>query len=347
MKILLVKLGHLGDTLLLTPTLDRLAKHFSDVHLDVMVRSGCEVMLQGHPAITNLIPIASPDPASRTLTRSLREVAHASRITMARGYDYAFALTESDRAALWVWLSCGKIRVVNDAYLKLRWKRCLFTHISTHPWAREHQVWRDFRTVAEVIHTNGQPGPLSFHPQARKDDLFRKLPALAAGEPYALIHPTSRWAFKEWLPERWAAVADALRERHGLTVVFSTGPNERELRQCETIRAAARHPHLATLGKLSLHELALLQRGARLFLGVDTVAMHLAAAMQVPTVALFGPSSEWSWHPWQCRHELVLGECPCKASRVFTCDKSQSYPCLQKITKDAVLAAANKLLAGP
>jgi heptosyltransferase III len=93
--------------------------------------------------------------------------------------------------------------------------------------------------------------------------------------------------------------------------------------------------------------MGLLLGRAKLFLGVDTVMMHLAAAMQTPSVALFGPSSEWSWHPWQCRHEMVLGACSCKATRRFVCDKNKPYPCMEKITVDAVMAAANKLLAPP
>jgi len=128
--------------------------------------------------------------------------------------------------------------------------------------------------------------------------------------------------------------------------VLSCGPGDREREAVERIRAAARAGHASTAGALSLHELGALLGEARLFLGVDTVAMHLAAAMQTPTVALFGPSSEWSWHPWQCRHELVLGECTCKATRQFVCDKSRPYPCMERITAEAVLAAAARLLDG-
>jgi heptosyltransferase-3 len=72
--------------------------------------------------------------------------------------------------------------------------------------------------------------------------------------------------------------------------------------------------------------------------------MHLAAAMQTPIVALFGPSSEASWRPWQCPHELVLGDCPCKVTRQFICDKSRPYPCMERIQVDAVLQAAERVL---
>jgi heptosyltransferase-3 len=72
---------------------------------------------------------------------------------------------------------------------------------------------------------------------------------------------------------------------------------------------------------------------------VDTVALHIAAAAQTPSVALFGPSSEWSWQPWQAPHRLVLGACPCKESRNFTCDKGKPYPCMERIGVEDVTAA--------
>ncbi len=348
MKILLVKFNHLGDTLLLTPTIDFLVRRFPGLRLDVMVRSGCEPVLQGHPAVTTLIPVASPDRENRTAAGSLREFCRAFRAVAGRRYDFAFALTVSDRAILWVCLSGARVRAANDVDGTLGWTRRLFTHTSRFDWTWEHQVVKDFRTAAEIVDPTAEPGPLSFYPQADEAGLRRKLPLLERSGAYAVIHPTSRWAFKQWLPERWAAVADTLARRYGLAVVFSCGPAEREVGYVRGVLAAAREAHASSEGRLTLHELGLLLGRAALFLGVDTVAMHLAAAMRAPIVALFGPSAEWSWRPWQCPHALVLGECACKQTRQFVCDKTRPYPCMERITVEAVLAAADKMLgAGP
>lgn len=344
-KILLIKLNHLGDTLLLTPTINFLARKFPGAQLDVMVRSGCDTVLRGHPGIRRLVPLANPDKRARTLAGTLRENWHALKSLAGRRHDYAFALTVSDRAVLWSLVSGARCRVANDACGEWGGKRRFFHRLSTFDWSREHQVLKDFRTVADILEPDASPGPLTFYPQTTEAQLREKFPVLAGAGPLAVIHSTSRWAFKQWLPERWAAVADTLHRERGLSVVFTAGPAPAEQSHIAQILAATREPHLNLAGRTSLHDLGRLLGGARLFLGVDTVAMHLAAAMQTPTVALFGPSSEWSWHPWQCRHELVLGDCPCKATRRFVCDKSKPYPCMQRITVDAVLAAAAKLLA--
>ena len=260
---------------------------------------------------------------------------------MLRRYDYALDLSDSGRAKLWIVLSVARIRGINDAYHSVGWERQFFNRVSLFKWRSEHQVLRDFRTVAEVMGLEGEPGPLRFYPQASPQSLYGILPADAA---YAVIHPASRWAFKQWLPERWAAVADRLSREHALRVIFSCGPDEREKTMVQEILARSEEKHSSTDGELSLDEFGVLLKGAKVFLGVDTVAMHLAAAMQTRVVALFGPSSEWSWQPWQCRHELVLGDCPCKRSRRFACDKTKPYPCMERITVNEVLEKTRTLL---
>ena len=331
-KILLVKFNHLGDTLLLTPTIHFLKERFPAAEIDALVRAGCEEILRGNPDVHQIFSIGR--------SQGIDNIRRAHGVLLRR-YDYAFDLSDSGKAKFWILLSAARIRGINDAYYSAGWKRRLFNRISNFEWGMQHQVLRDFRTVADIMELKGEPGPLQFYPPAESEYLRKVLPA---SENFAVIHPTSRWAFKQWLPDRWADVADEIRRRYNLSVIFSTGPAPREIECVRTILGAAREKHFSTEGKISLHELGLLLRRAKLFCGVDTVAMHLAAAMQTPTVALFGPSSEWSWRPWQCRHELVLGDCSCKATRQFICDKSKPYPCMERIKVDAVLAAVGKLL---
>jgi heptosyltransferase-3 len=342
-KVLLIKLNHLGDTLLLTPTIEWLAVRFPGAQIDVMVRAGCEAVLRGHPSIHRLIPVARPEKQRRRWTEGVGEFLRALRWVAGRRYDYAFALSESDRAFFWARLSRASVRGVNDAYGTLGWKRRLFTQVSDFAWGREHQVLKDFRTVTGAIEPGAQPGPMRFYPPVVTAEMERKFPFALPGR-FAVVHTTSRWAFKQWMPERWAAVLRGVRERHGLLPVLTAGPACGERAYVDQVLAGAPAGTLNLAGQTSLAELGWLLGRARLFLGVDTVAMHLAAAMQTPTLALFGPSSEWSWYPWQCPHELVLGECSCKVTRQFVCDKSRPYPCMEKITETAVLTALARLL---
>jgi len=314
LRILAVKLNHLGDTLVMTPALRLLRNAFPGAHIDAVVRAGCEAVLEGNPDVTQVITV----PGWRALATVVR-----------RRYEYAFDLSNSDRAKVLVLASGARYRGINARYGVHGWRKEIFNRFSWFDWPREHQVLRDFRTVADVIGSDAAPGPLNLN-----TDVEVETPPA----PYAVIHPTSRWTFKQWLPERWAAVADFLASRD-LKVVFTHGPGESVdaiLRKCQTSPSRAQPASLRHLGRLI--------KQSRLFLGVDTVAMHIAAAVQTPSVVLFGPSSEWSWRPWQAPHQLALGDCPCKASRQFTCDKGKPYPCMERIEVDAVCAAASSFL---
>ena len=121
------------------------------------------------------------------------------------------------------------------------------------------------------------------------------LPALPQGHRVA-IHPGSGGysMARRWEPAKWAAVADALTERHGAQVILVGTPAD----GADSVQAAMHGPATNLAGRTSLPQLAALLGQCDLFLGADSGVMHLAAAMGVPVVALFGPSNHLAWGPW-------------------------------------------------
>lgn len=323
----------------MTPALRLLRKKFPEARIDVAVRRGGELVLAENPDIDNLLILAAPrgekNPAS--FLENFKKLC-------AQRYDYAFDLSGSDRARFWMLLSLARKRCAIDAYGELSWKRSFYHFTSSFLWGKEHQALKDIHAIADVLGIAPEIHPLVMNVEISQDILSGKLPFLNFSKPFAIIHPTSRWTFKQWTPERWAHVADALAENFKLDVIFSCGPDAKEIQHAQNILNLSKKTHCSTEGKLSLRELGALIKQSRIFLGVDTVAMHIAAAVQTPSVALFGPSSEWSWRPWECRHELALGDCSCKQTRKFICDKTRPYPCMESITVENVLEKTRLLL---
>lgn len=345
MKILLCKLNHLGDTLLLTPTIRFLKEKNPGAQIDVLVRSGCETILSCNPDVNNVIPVARPESSERTCQSAVSEFLNAFSKLFLRRYDYAFDLSDSDRSKLWMLLSASKVRCVNDAYNTLGRKRWAVNRVSRFKWGREHQVLKDFQTILDCFSLTGDPGKLQFHTNGNESSVIEKLPYFSDIGKFIIIHPTSRWAFKQWDARRWSKVADILKREYNRNVIVTCGPDKREVAMARKILELAEEEHFTTEGRINLHELGWVISRAELFLGIDTVSMHLAAAVQTPIVALFGPSSEWSWRPWLCEHELVLGECDCKKTRNFICDKSKIFPCMERIQVKDVIDVACRLLA--
>ncbi|HYF36185.1 MAG TPA: glycosyltransferase family 9 protein [Prosthecobacter sp.] len=344
MKFLLLKAGHIGDALIMTPALRLLRNRFPEARIDVAVRRGTEGVLEANPDLDRLFLLPRPERKKRQAREYWSDLVNILLGTGGRRYDWAFDFTGSDRAAWHMRVAGARKRAATNAYGELR-NAARYNFTSAFDWKMQHQVLRDFRLVTDALRINAEPGPLVVHTaDLGRDVLAGKFSFLREEGAYAMIHPISRWAFKQWTAEGWAHVADQLMERHRLRVIFTCGPGEQEQKQIDAILALTKHRHDAVRGTASLRELTALYRDASLFCGVDTVAMHLAAAAQTPTVALFGPSSEWSWGPWQTRSELALGPCACKQTRVFVCDKSRTYPCMAAITAERVLEKAGRLL---
>jgi heptosyltransferase-3 len=148
-KILLAKLNHLGDTLLLTPTIHFLKERFPEAEIDALVRAGCEEVLRGNPDVHQIFSVGHP--GENQFLRNPRGM-------MLKRYDYAFDLSDSGRAKLWILLSAARMRGINDAYHSVGWQRCLFNRISVFEWRLQHQVLRDFRTVTDIMELKGEPG---------------------------------------------------------------------------------------------------------------------------------------------------------------------------------------------
>ena len=96
---------------------------------------------------------------------------------------------------------------------------------------------------------------------------------------------------------------------------------------------------LNLVGQLSLKELGALIARARLFFGMDSAPMHLAAAVQTPAVALFGPSGVFNWGPWGEGHLVIKKDWECLPCGRDGCEGSKISRCLVELTPEEVLAA--------
>ena len=157
------------------------------------------------------------------------------------------------------------------------------------------------------------------------------------------IHPASRWSFKCWPAERNAGLIDRLSPAH--RVVITAAPEPAEMSLIEKILSKTKSKPVNLAGKLSVRELGALTARARLFIGVDSMPMHLAAAMGTPSVALFGPSGEQEWRPWRVAHRVVTTSHPCRPCGNDGCGGGKISECLTTLGVDDVYAAAQELLS--
>jgi heptosyltransferase-3 len=332
-----VVLRHHGDVLLASPVLAVLQAHAQRIEVDALVYDDTAPMLAGHPALSVLHTIGRRWRALSALERLRHEKRLFSELR-ARRYDLIVHLSDHTRGA---WLA----RTLGASYSagpidrnRGGWWQRSFTHL--YPLIRNRhavEVNLDALRRLGILPTTGER-KVVFVPGKAADDRVHEL----VTEPFVHMHPASRWRFKCWPAERNAALADRLAAE-GHRVVFTAAPDETRFIDEIVERMTSQAINLA--GKLSLKELGALTARAKLFIGVDSMPMHLAAAMGVPTVALFGPSSEVVWGPWNVEQRVVTTTHSCRPCGVDGCGGSKVSECLTLLGVDPVHAAAQELLA--
>jgi len=282
-RALVTKLRHHGDVLLAAPVLSVLKAHAPRMEIDALIYDETVPMLEGHPALARLhtigrgwrsLGVFDQFSEEKNLFKQLRE----------RRYDLLVHLTEHPRGAWLARLLRVRYGVAPIVAGRGAWWRTSFTHL--YPLARNrHMVEVNLDALRRIgVQPRLAERALQFVPgEAAK----RRIEALALPQPFVHMHPASRWQFKCWPAERNAQLADRLAAE-GCAVVLTAAPEETPF--IDQILAKCTSKPLNLAGRLSLKELGALTAKARLFIGVDSMPMHLAAAMGTPTVALFGPS---------------------------------------------------------
>jgi heptosyltransferase-3 len=346
-RALVIKLRHHGDVLLTSPVFSVLKAQAPQLEIDALVYADTAEMLTLHPAIAHVHTIDRAWKRRGPFGQAAAEW-RLLRTLQARRYDLVVHLTEHPRGA-WLARACGaRWAVAPKVAGRGRWWTNAFTHVYPHPrGGRRHTVELNLDALRRIgVQPPAAARGLSLEPGAaarvRVDQLLAGH-GLEAGA-FIHVHPASRWTFKCWPAERMAQLIDRLAAQ-GHRVVLTGAPSDSERAMVEAILAVAGSAPLNLCGQLSLKEMAALTARARLFIGVDSAPMHIAAAVGTPVVALFGPSGEIDWGPWQVPARVVAStRHPCRPCGLDGCGGGKLSDCLAQLEVERVFAAAQELL---
>ncbi|WP_137936435.1 putative lipopolysaccharide heptosyltransferase III [Chitinivorax sp. B] len=338
-RVLVVKLRHHGDVLLTSPVLSVLKAHYPHLEIDALVYSDTAPMLADHPALSQLYV---------TLRKGAGVVAEWKlfQALRSRHYDLLIHLTDSSRGAWLARLLGVRWAVAGQANKPTFWKQS-FTHL--------YPIIGGNRRHTVEIHLDALRR-IGLYPDLDERRLVL-VPGLAAEDKvggwlrqqgltpksFVQIHPASRWWFKCWPAEHMAELIDQLTAA-GQTIVLTGAPDDKERALVADIESRLKRPVLNLVGQLNLKELAALTAQARLFIGMDSVPMHIAAAMQTPTVALFGPSGDIEWAPWQVAAQVLTSDHPCRPCGKDGCGGGKRSECLEAIPVERVAKVAQQWL---
>ncbi len=346
-RVLVIKLRHHGDVLLTSPVFTVLKNHLPHAELDALVYHDTREMLTLHPVIENVFTV-DRNWKRRGVFHQLRQEASLLSALRARHYDLVIHLTEHPRGA-WLRRLLGARYSVARAFAGRRgaWWRSSFSHLYKLPTTPRHTVECHLDALRRIgIYPRDEERALVLAPGAEAEgfiDTVLQQHGLRDKE-FIHFHPTSRWSFKCWEDEKCSALVDQLQAA-GERVVVTAAPTTAERDHVRRILSKIKSPVVDLSGQLNLKQLAALTRRAKCFVGVDSAPMHIAAAMQTPVVALFGPSGEIEWGPWRVKQRVITSKHTCRPCGLDGCGGGKISECLTSIPVERVLDAVNELLA--
>lgn len=266
--------------LVTTPLAASIKQAVPGAAIDYLVFEGTEGVLTHSPLVRKVITV----PQNGSNADVLFSLFHR--------YDLAFAAYPSDRTLIAATIagkcSLGLIYDGKDAW----WKKAL---LSAYRYCDDRM-----HVVANIL---SLLGPLGIAPVPwvatgydEKDLAFAS--TILPVKKYMILHPYSRNNCKYWTAEKWGRLAGLIQEQTDCKAVFTTTPDPVDLSYLQQILATAPHNVVTFKEPCTLGQLAGVIRGSKAFVGIDTVVTHMAAALEVPTVALLGPSLTRYWGPW-------------------------------------------------
>ena len=296
MKILIIKFRNIGDVLLSTPLIANIRYYYPDSNIDFALNKGCEEMVYGNPNINNIIVYDRPRIKKLGILSQIYEEIKFTRNIRSNNYDTVINLTEGDRGAQLTYFSGAKIKLGFPVRKGLLSKIGVYDKFGDdNKW--QHIVERDLQFVnllgKEVVSKD-----VIIHWASDIDQEVDQILRENSVQDFVHIHPVSRWTFKCWEDDRMAKIIDYFIEEKNLKVIITGSFIQKELDRIDRIISLCKTKPINLSGQLTLKHLASLSSKSKLFFGVDTAPMHIAAATNTPVLTIFGATFPVLWGPW-------------------------------------------------
>jgi heptosyltransferase-2 len=330
-RILVVRLSALGDVLLATPAVRALKKRFPAAQIDWLIETPYLPLIAANPHVSAL------EYQKRGAHAGVQGLLALRRQLKGRGYDLVIDLQDKPKTRLFRSIGAASAFIV-----KRTPSQALLALLGYDPpRVKRHAVDHFLEALRPLgVEPNGRHLELRLTAEMEREaDAVAPPNGAMAG-----IAPGARWATKRWPPERFAEIARALVQR-GLEPMLLGGP--KDAKAISMVRANMADLRCADTMALSVGGLAAAIARCRIVVAGDSGPVHIASALGIPVVALFGPTSPNRWRPLSPWSEVVRQEMdcsPCSNHGTAQCEHGH-HDCMQKLGVGQILGAADRVLA--
>jgi len=334
-NILLIQLGDIGDVILTFPSIKALRECFPLANIIVAVREKARELIEDCHWSNGVISI---NKRKRSLAQEIKYQIDFFKHVRKFNFDLAIDMRKGDRSAILAFLSGASQRIGYYADDGELWRNRLFTHI----------VFTDYnpnRYMAEYYHnllTTYNLGTEDVSPcieippeRTEQANALFKSENIPSDRSVIAFQPFSLWQYKEWNIEKYSQLINQIISEYNFSVIIIGSPDERK--RADEIISKCSGSTYNFAGKTSIGLLPAVLKKCKLFIGVDSAGMHIAAAVGTPTISIFGPGHSAVWAPRGELHRVVHKNFPCIPCKLKGCNGSEFSRCLEELTPDEVM----------
>jgi lipopolysaccharide heptosyltransferase I len=341
LKILILKPSSLGDVIQALPVLRLLKLHFRDAEIHWWIDSSLAPLIEGDPDLAGIVRFERKRWSSPA---HWPEMLRSVRWLRAQRFDWIIDLQGLLRSSVFGWLSRGRFFVgLENRNRGSREGAHLFYDEAVRLPVPLHAVTR-YLSILPVL---GVPLDAAFQWLPERPEVAAavkaKWPELKTASRWIAIQPGARWDTKRWPVEHFTKLAGLLAQKHpGVRFAVFGSADERQFG--EIISSAAPERILNLCGRTPLPEMIEWLRLCELMITNDTGPMHVAAALGVPVVALFGPTDPRSTGPYGQLENVIRMGLPCSPCFNSSCQWTNPVECLTALSPERVFDFVEKKL---
>lgn len=338
MKVLVRATNWVGDAIMSIPALYAIRQHWPEAEITILARPSVAELYSEQPFVNRAIlldeSLVNPMAAERA-ARKVRNERFDCVILMQNAFSAAWLAWRAKIPKRIGYARDGRSLLLSDAIAVPKRGEVPAHEAYYYLELLRRAGWLDKLPNVTQISLTLRPGAVE-----RAETRLQEAGARAGAVRIALAPGAAYGAAKCWLPERFATVADGLIDEFSADVILFGTSSEIEI--CRQIADRMRHRPLMLAGQTDMRELPSLFSRCNLFVGNDSGAMHVAAAVGVPVVAVFGSTDPLGTAPMTSERTLVRH--PVSCSPCFLRECPIDHRCMTRVPVENVRSAAAKWL---
>lgn len=314
-KILIIRLSAIGDVINTLPVISVLRSNFPNAYISWVVEDKAKDIVIGHPNLNEVFVYERKKWVKElwnpfTFLKVLREIVVYIKRIRSRRFDIAIDFQANLKGGVHSLLSNAKLRIGFGKSDSKEFNH-LFSHIKVN--LSEKRINRVLKNLSILTACGICPIKEVTFGLNITDEIETKVNLFLKNNNYesidfVVIHPGTslRGIAKRWPLEKYAMLADAIIEEFKLKILITWGPGEYPL--ANSICSNMKNNAIVSFETKSLKELAGIINKSKLFIGSDSGPLHLASALNIPNIALFGPKDPLIYGPFNPKHKIVYKE---------------------------------------